>query len=172
MSCVAGVLVAAVLAGIGCGDNLEPPGLSPGQLAARLRALPGVTVEEVDAQLAGYQYFVLQFTQRVDHDDPSQGTFQQRVSLLHRDERAPVPLIVQTSGYADSYGDCPFELTQLLAANQISIEHRYFGTSRPEPTDWTRLTIAQMAADEHEVIAALRSIYGGAVLTTGGSKGA
>ncbi|MCX5744935.1 MAG: S28 family serine protease, partial [Proteobacteria bacterium] len=69
------------------------------------------------------------------------------------------------------YLDNPVELTQLLAANQISIEHRFFASSRPEPADWSKLTISQMADDEHAIIVAMRSIFPGKVLTTGGSKG-
>lgn len=166
-----GLIVAASVASAACGEDLEPHGLAPGELLARLRALPGVTADEAPTQQAGFHYYVLHFTQPVDHDDPSQGTFQQEVSLLHRSDLAPVPMIVQTSGYADYYLDWPVELTRLLAANQVSIEHRYFGQSRPVPTDWTKLTIAQMAADEHEIITALRGIYQGAFVTAGGSKG-
>ena len=61
-------------------------------------------------------------------------------------------MIVQTSGYADEWGDAPTELTTLLASNQVSIEHRYYGTSRPVPTDWSYLTIKQMADDEHDIL--------------------
>jgi len=166
-----GPIVAATLAGSGCGDNVTPQGLAPDELLQRLRALPGVTADEAPTQQADFHYYVLHITQPVDHDDPSQGTFQQEVSLLHRSDLAPVPMIVHTSGYSDYYLDRPVELTKLLAANQVSIEHRYYGASRPVPTDWSKLTIAQMAADEHAIITALRTIYGGAFLSTGGSKG-
>lgn len=171
MSRVIGVIVAAALVGSACGDNLEYQGLSHDQLLARLRALPGVTADVAPTQEAGVDYFVLHFTQPVDHDDPSQGTFQQEVSLLHRSTLASVPMIVQTSGYFDNNLDHPVEITTLLIANQVSIEHRYFGESRPVPTDWTKLTIRQMAADEHEIITALHEIYQGAFVSTGGSKG-
>jgi len=173
---VVGLLV-AMSCGIGCGDNPRPPPLTQEALLDKLRALPEVTVEvatfPADATEVGYEvhYYILQFTQPVDHDDPSQGTFQQQVRLLHRDDRAAVPLVAYTAGYADKWGYKPVELTRLLAANQISIEHRFFGASRPATIDWSRLTIAQMAADEHAIITALRTIYDGAVLTTGGSKG-
>jgi hypothetical protein len=178
-----GLFVAVALVGGGCSDNSP---LTSDELVSRLRALPGVRVEEgvrderdedededgvQDAEEAQSHYYVLHFTQPIDHDDPGLGTFEQRVSLLHRDERAPTPLVIYTSGYSDFWGAGPTELTTLLAANQISIEHRYFGTSRPQPTDWSKLTVAQMAADEHAIITALRSIYGGAFITTGNSKG-
>jgi len=134
----------------------------------RLRQLSGVTVREAPTDQPGFHYYVLQFTQPIDHDNPDLGTFQQEVSLLHRDERANVPMIVATSGYSDSIQDKPCELTKMLAANQVSIEHRYFGESRPSPADWTKLTIRQMADDEHRIISALRTVYRGAFLTTGG----
>jgi len=166
-----GTIAAASLAGSGCGDNVTPQGLAPDQLLLRLRALPGVIADEAPTQLAGYHYYVLHVTQPVDHNDAAQGTFQQEVSLLHRSDLAPVPMIVNSSGYSDYYLDRPVELTKLLAANQVSIEHRYFGSSRPMPTDWENLTIEQMADDEHAIITALRTIYDGAFLTTGASKG-
>jgi hypothetical protein len=166
-----GLVVVVAVVSVGCGDNFDPAGLTAEQVHARLRLIPGVTVEEVSTEQEEYRYYVLQFTQPVDHHDPSLGTFQQQVSLLHRSSAARVPMIIHTSGYADYVLDRPVELTKLLAANQVSIEHRYFGGSRPVPTDWSKLTIAQAAADEHEIIVALRSVYDGAFLTTGGSKG-
>lgn len=161
---------AGASAAAGCGDEAQPR-LTPTELFARLAALPGVTVEERPTEQRNYSYYVLRFTQPIDHAHPDAGTFQQQVSLLHRNEQAPVPMVVHTSGYSDEYGEWRVELTRLLAANQVSIEHRFFGASRPDPTDWSKLTIAQMAADEHAIIAALRTVYEGAFLTTGGSKG-
>ncbi|HSK05205.1 MAG TPA: S28 family serine protease [Kofleriaceae bacterium] len=161
------VLLGLLAAGLpACGDNdIE----APEDVLARLRALDGVTVEKLQTQAKPYAYYVLRFTQPVDHASPGGPTFQQRVSLLHRDLDAP--MIALTSGYWDYYGDNLYELTELLAANQISIEHRYFGESRPDPADWAHLTIRQMADDQHRIISALRTIYPGAFVTTGGSKG-
>ena len=155
-----------VLAGClaGCGDNEPPPVLHD------LAALPGVhDVTEQPTQTPGYHYYVLHFTQPVDHADPTGPTFLQEVSLLHRD--AAAPMIVHTSGYWDYYLDNAVELTQLLDANQISIEHRFFASSRPDPADWTQLTIEQMADDEHAIVSALQHVYSGAFVSTGGSKG-
>ncbi len=154
-----------VLAACGADDTPEPPK----DLIDQLQAIPGITVEQTETDTPGVTYFVLHFTQPVDHEAPDGQTFQQEVSLLHRGLDAP--MIVQTSGYYDYYLDHPVELTNLLISNQISIEHRFFGASRPDPADWSKLTIKQMADDEHAIIAALRKIYPGAFLTTGGSKG-
>ena len=169
--------LAAALAGLAglaaCGDNLAAPSdAAPDgpDLAAELAALPGVhDVTEEPTFTPGYRYFVLHFTQPVDHAAPGGPTFLEEVSLLHKD--AAAPLVVETSGYWDFYLDRPVELTQLLGANQISIEHRYFGASRPQPPDWSKLTIEQMAGDEHAIVSALRTIYTGKAIATGASKG-
>jgi len=150
-----------------CGDNVQP---TTEDVIAQLRALPHVhDAAEQTTLTPGVHYIVLHFAQPVDHADPMSPTFLQEVSLLHRDIDAP--LVVHTSGYWDYYRDQPVELTQLLTANQISIEHRYFGESRPEPADWTQLTVEQMANDEHVIVSELRTIYPGMALATGGSKG-
>ncbi len=145
--------------------------MTPDELLERLRALPGVTVDVATTETKDVGYYILHFTQPIDHHDPGLGTFQQEVSLLHRCELAPVPMIVHTSGYRDSYKDRPVELTRMLGANQVSIEHRHYGSSRPDPVRWDTLTIEQMAADEHAIITALKTIYAGAFVSTGASKG-
>jgi hypothetical protein len=163
------LLMATLLAlTVACSDDTP---MTPNEVLFALRALPGVhDAMEMPTQSPGYHYYVIHFEQKVDHSDPASPTFLQEVSLLHHDE-LHYPMIVQTSGYWDYYLDRAVELTRLVGGNQISIEHRYFGDSRPTPTDWSKLTIEQMAADEHEIISALRQIYKGAFLTTGGSKG-
>jgi hypothetical protein len=171
MNRAVGFIVAAALAGSGCGDNFGPSPMTQSQLLQRLRALPGVSKVEQGSGEKNLSYYVLHFTQPLDHEDPSLGSFDQEVSLLHRNEQAPVPMIVHTSGYADIDRNAPVELTRLLDANQVSIEHRFYGGSRPTPTDWTKLTIKQAADDEHVIIEALKTLYGGAFLSTGVSKG-
>jgi hypothetical protein len=164
-------LVCAIVVA-GCGDNVHPPDASQAsEVLAKLQTLPGVhDVTAKPTNLPGYTYFVLHFTQPVDHDAPAGGqTFLQEVSLIHKDLAAP--LVIQTSGYWDYYLDSPVELTELLGANQISIEHRFFASSRPDPADWSKLTIEQMADDEHAIVTSLRTLYSGPKLATGGSKG-
>ncbi|MGN6109269.1 MAG: aminopeptidase, partial [Kofleriaceae bacterium] len=70
--------VAGLASLAGCGDNLAaPPDAAPDgpDLAAELAALPGVhDATEEPTLTAGYRYFVLHFTQPVDHADPAVGT--------------------------------------------------------------------------------------------------
>ena len=161
-----------LLAVAACGDNQKPPApdAPDDHILEKLQALPNVAdVTETPTATPGFRYFVLHFTQPVDHHDPASATFLQEVSLLHKD--TSLPLTVHTSGYSDYYKDNEVELTAMLGGNQISIEHRYFGTSVPSPADWTKLTIEQMAYDEHEIVGALRTIYTGPAIATGASKG-
>ena len=88
MNRAVGFIVAAVIAGSGCGDNVGPPPMTGDELLVRLRALHGVTVEVGDGS-EDLSYYILHFTQPLDHNDPSMGMFQQKVSLLHRNELAP-----------------------------------------------------------------------------------
>ena len=80
-------------------------------------------------------------------------------------------MVLHTTGY--DLREEPFEdeLTGLLAANQLSVEQRFFPKSRPEPANWDHMTIVQAAADHHRIVAAFNKFYSGAWAATGGSKG-
>src|SRR5213083_1622637 len=111
--------IAASLLGVlalvaACGDDIEGPG--PTDIEGKLAALDGVTVTAMPTANAGYKFFVLRFEQPVDHADPGGAKFEQRVSLLHKEEAAP--MVALTSGYWDYYIDRPYELTSLISANQ------------------------------------------------------
>jgi len=63
------------------------------------------------------------------------------------------------------------ELTTILDANQITIEHRFFDQSRPKDSiPWTYLNVKQAAADQHMVIEAFKPFYDGKWVSTGISK--
>jgi len=133
-----------------------------------LKAIPGLTVIS-ESQPTGYRYFILSYTQPVDHRNPKKGTFQQRLSLLHRTTDAPV--VLYTSGYGMSTSPSRTEPTRLLDGNQVSVEHRFFTPSRPDPANWRTLDIWQEASDEHRIVQALKPVYSGKWIQTGASKG-
>lgn len=135
-----------------------------------LQAIEGLEVQEKPAAHDGYRFFRLQYEQPADHDDPEGPRFMQRMTLLHREVTAP--FVIESNGYFIS----PLfqflnEPAELLGANQLLVEHRFFTPSRPEPADWSKLTIEQAAADHHRIIEALRPLYHGKWVSTGGSKG-
>ncbi|HZF89933.1 S28 family serine protease [Streptomyces sp.] len=134
----------------------------------RLLAVPGMSLIE-EKPYPGYRFFVLNYTQPVDHRDPAKGTFQQRITVLHKDVSRPT--VFYTSGYGVSTTPSRREPTQIVDGNQVSMEYRYFTPSRPSPADWSKLDIWQAASDQHRIFKALKPVYDKKWLSTGGSKG-
>ncbi|MYT13174.1 PS-10 peptidase S37 [Streptomyces sp. SceaMP-e96] len=134
----------------------------------RILAIPGMSLVE-EKPVDGYRYFVLNYTQPVDHRHPSKGTFQQRLTLLHKSVDRPT--VFFTSGYNVNTTPSRSEPTKIIDGNQVSMEYRYFTPSRPTPTDWKKLDIRQAANDQHRIFRALNPIYDKNWIDTGGSKG-
>lgn len=103
----------------------------------RLLAIPGMSLIE-EKPYTGYRFFVLNYTQPVDHRRPSKGTFQQRITVLHKDTARPT--VFYTGGYSVSTTPRRAEPTQIVDGNQVSMEYRFFTPSRPEPADWSSWT--------------------------------
>ncbi|WP_033345001.1 S28 family serine protease [Catenuloplanes japonicus] len=139
-------------------------------LVARLTAIPGLRIVS-QSEPTGYRFFVLAYRQPVDHRHPGRGSYEQRLTLLHRAEDAPVVLATGGYGLAATPSPSRTEPTRLLDANQVSVEHRFFTPSRPSPADWDDLTIWQEASDEHRIVQALKTIYPTKWIQTGASKG-
>jgi hypothetical protein len=137
-------------------------------LLERLRQVPGLQVAEI-SPLAGYrQAFQVDIAQEIDHGDPARGTFPQRFYLSVRDEEAPT--VFYTGGYGVGRNS-ESEPAALLQANQLLLVHRYFPNAVPSATDWSFLTIAQAAADQHAIAEKLRGILTGKWVSSGASKG-
>ena len=134
----------------------------------QLLAIPGMSLIE-EKPYPGYRYFVLGYTQPVDHRNPSKGTFKQRLTILHKDTSRPT--VFFTSGYNVSTTPRRSEPAQIVDGNQISMEYRFFTPSRPAPADWSKLDIWQAASDQHRIFKALKPIYDKKWVSTGGSKG-
>ncbi|GAV40187.1 S28 family serine protease [Streptomyces acidiscabies] len=135
----------------------------------QLLSIPGMSLVQ-EKPYPGYRFFVLNYTQPVDHRRPAAGTFEQRITVLHKDVNRPT--VFYTGGYSVSTTPGRREPTQIVDGNQVSMEYRYFTPSRPaEPADWSKLTIWQAASDQHRIFEALKPIYSKKWLSTGGSKG-
>lgn len=143
-------------------------------LQEKLSALDGV--ESVE-QIAGGKFlekYELQFRQLRNPvgapDDTA--TFLQRVIVGHISLDSAV--VLHTHGYnAANHREriqVRDELSELLGANDIWVEHRYFGTSCPTDTNWNEVTTANAAYDMHRIVTALRTVYQGPWVSTGGSK--
>lgn len=135
----------------------------------------GNTNVHVSQQKNGNKFerkYLLTVSQNLDHFGKSEEQFQQRVFLFHKSYTKPVVFV--TEGYDASYAESPaynHELCDLLDANLIVVEHRFFGESKPDVYDWHYLTVKQAAADHHLVVNALKKVYPTSWISTGTSKG-
>ncbi|MEU3104907.1 S28 family serine protease [Streptomyces griseoflavus] len=152
----------------GAATAAEPEATGTTDIKERLLSVPGMSLIE-EKPYTGYRFFVLNYTQPVDHRRPSKGTFEQRITVLHKDTARPT--VFYTGGYSVSTTPRRAEPTQIVDGNQVSMEYRFFTPSRPQPTDWSKLDIWQAASDQHRIFTALKKIYSENWISTGGSKG-
>ncbi|MGW6905827.1 S28 family serine protease [Streptomyces sp. NPDC054940] len=152
----------------GAATAAEPEATGTTDIKEQLLSVPGMSLIE-EKPYPGYRFFVLNYTQPVDHRYPSKGTFQQRITVLHKDVSRPT--VFYTGGYSVSTTPSRREPTQIVDGNQISMEYRFFTPSRPQPADWTKLDIWQAATDQHRIYQALQQVYDKKWISTGGSKG-
>ena len=139
-------------------------------LVNRLKALPDVlevTPIKVDSMFeAGYEVRV---RQPLDHANPNGKSFLQSVYVAHVGYDKPV--VYETEGYAARGGGRPKELASIFKCNQVIVEHRFFGKSRPDSLEWKYLTTKQTADDHHHIRVLLKNIYKGKWVSSGTSKG-
>lgn len=146
-------------------------------LVERLRALPHVTsVQEAESDFdrryapRGYRVLDVGFDQPLDHDLPGGPHFTQRVRILHWHSTSAV--VLTSSGY-----HLTGFLSTIAAAyslDQIEVEHRYFGASRPEASVdpvYAELSVRQAARDFHEIATSLKGLYRASWIGFGASKG-
>lgn len=142
-------------------------------LAERIKALPDVvSVEKMEQNPFFSEAYAVRIKQPVDHQHPEKGYFSQRVFLSHLAYDRPVVFV--TEGYGGGYAAGKRHLEELcpiLKANQIFVEHRYFGKSVPDTINWRYLTVENAAADQHHVVQLFRQIYEAKWVSTGISKG-
>ncbi len=138
-------------------------------LESRLNHLAGVVEVKKLEPPSGYgEAYELQVVQPLDHQKADGPVFRQRVYLSHIDFSRP--MVIVTEGYAAPRNYLS-EPTRLLRSNQLIVEHRYFGTSRPDSLQWPLLTVRQAAEDLHRITVLLKSLYHGRWVSTGVSKG-
>jgi len=142
-------------------------------LQERILALPDIiSVEKMEQNSFFSEAYVVSIKQPIDHQHPERGSFPQRVFLSHLSYDRPVVFV--TEGYGGGYamgGRHLEELCPLLQANQLFVEHRYFGKSRPDSINWADLTVENAAADQHHVVQLFKKIYSQKWVSTGISKG-
>ncbi len=143
------------------------------EIKRQLSNIPGVvSVEELVSPAFFKEKYLVMFEQYLDINDPFAGVFHQRIFVSHKSINAPVVYI--TEGYSAGYGSSAThvnELSDMLHANQILVEHRFFGESVPKELNYDYLTAEAAAGDLHRIRTAFTELYRGKWLSTGISKG-
>ncbi len=140
-----------------------------GVLYDKLKTSPGVgDIRTLRTTAPATEAYEVMFEQPLDHAKPAAGKFQERFFISHVDFAKPV--LLGTEGYA-AMGLGGGEMQRMLGGNQITVEHRYFGRSMPDPVKWEFLTVKNAADDMHAIVSALKPLYPGKWVSTGASKG-
>ena len=145
---------------------------SAGTLIEKVRTLSEVSKVETLKSNDQLEKLVLFVNQQLDWQRRDVGDFQQRVVIKHRGFDKPTVMV--TEGYGAAYALNPRyteELSTLLDANLIFVEHRFFLESTPVPCNWDYMTVANSAGDYHHIRQLFGQLYKGKWFTTGISKG-
>jgi hypothetical protein len=128
---------------------------------------PKAEITQID-NLEGYtESFQLILDEPLDHKHPEKGTFKHYIYLSHIDFKSP--MVIETHGY--NTANVKSEVSSLLKANQVAVEYRFYGKSRPNPIPWEYLTNDQAIEDYHNIVVKLKELYTGKWISTGISKG-
>lgn len=133
-----------------------------------LYELPDVIFKEIESRDGAVAAYELKIKQPIDHENPEEGYFYQRAFLNHKGFENPTVMV--TEGYTCN-ANWPTELSYMLNANQLAIEHRYFGNSIPDSVDYRFLNLKQATADLHHINQLFKNIYPENWVSTGISKG-
>lgn len=121
-------------------------------------------VENLEGYQSSYQIIL---DEPLDHNNPKAGTFKHYLYLSHIDFNKP--MVIETEGYKARY--VKNEVSSLLNANQLIVEYRFYGKSRPKDIPWEYLSIEQAIEDYHLIVRKLKKLYKGKWISTGISKG-
>jgi hypothetical protein len=128
---------------------------------------PGAEISTIEVRDHFSQAYQMILKQPLDHSNPEAGFFNHYIYLSHSDYNKPTVLI--TEGYGARHRT--YELSEMLKSNQVMVEYRFYGKSRPTPIQWEYLTNDQAIADYHSIVTKLKQLYKNKWLSTGISKG-
>ncbi|MDG2194884.1 MAG: S28 family serine protease [Polaribacter sp.] len=144
-------------------SNLE--GLS---FKEQLKVLfPSAEINAVKAQDHSTEAYQLILKQSLNHQDASAGTFDHYIYVSHAGYEKPTVLV--TEGYNARYQT--YELSEMLRANQVQVEYRFYGKSRPDSIPWQYLKNDAAVEDYHKIVTKLKRLYTSKWLSAGISKG-
>jgi hypothetical protein len=138
-------------------------------ISSELKKIPGIIIQEIEPDSPIFQSkYEIKLIQPLDHENPEAGFFQHRMFLSHAGFDRPMVLV--TEGYAAGKNYVR-ELAEILGANEIQVEYRYFGESKPDSINWELLNNYQSSHDYHRIYTLFKSFYKKRWVSTGWSKG-
>ncbi len=145
--------------------RIQLEGLSFKQQLSTL--FPNAKISEITTKDHFTDSYQVVLSQPLDHHNPKAGHFDHYIYISHSGYQKPTVFI--TEGY--SARPQTYELSSRLSANQVQVEYRFYGKSRPIPIPWNYLTNDQAIEDYHQIIKKLKLLYSGKFISTGISKG-
>lgn len=128
---------------------------------------PKAEITEMEAKDHFTKAYQIVLDEPLDHKNPAARTFKHYVYLSHIDTKMPTVLI--TEGY--NANPRTYELSKILKGNQVQVEYRFYGKSRPDTIPWQYLKNDQAVEDYHKLVTKLKRLYTGKWISTGISKG-
>ena len=128
---------------------------------------PNAIIDSLVAKDHFTKRYELTIQQPLDHSNPEEGTFEHHIFISHAGYEQPNLLI--TTGYAARNNT--YELSKAFKMNQVLVEYRFYGKSRPDSIPWKYLTNDNALADYHAISTQLKKIYKNKWMSTGISKG-
>ena len=131
------------------------------------KLFPGCIIKEIENRDHFETCLEIMIPQKIDHNNSRSELFKQKVYLFHKDFGAPTHL--ETEGYwANPYTR---EGAKILQGNQVIVEYRFYGDSKPVVIPWQHLTNDQAIEDLHRIVNTFKAIYKGPWISSGISKG-
>ena len=109
---------------------------------------PDAEITKMEAKDHFTKAYQLVLNEPLDHKNPEAGTFKHYVYVSHVDEELPVVLV--TEGY--NARPQTYEMSKILKGNQVQVEYRFYGKSRPDSIPWQYLTNDQAVEDYHQLV--------------------
>jgi hypothetical protein len=141
---------------------------SQSDLEKKLFELPDVIFTKIKTPEGYEAAYKLMIKQPLDHTNEAAGHFYQKVYYSHKGYSNPTAII--TNGYNKNNNNIT-EVASMTAANQLNVEHRYFGESMPDTMDYQYLNFEQVTADLHRIRTLFSTMYSGKWISSGISKG-
>lgn len=128
---------------------------------------PKAIIDSINVNDHFTQAYKVVLEQPLDHGNPQAGFFKHYMYVSHTDYKKPTVLV--TEGYNARHRT--YELSKLLEANQVMVEYRFYGKSRPDSIPWQYLTNDLAVEDYHTILKKLKHLYKNKWISTGISKG-